>query len=321
MRKIMFLWLVVFIALYATQTFSPIDQIKVDGIVRDIVVHDQNLIIGTDNGKLQVYNYHTKHFIKEIVLPEVKDFVGDNVPARVYSVDNIEGRYLLLSDSGKSGYANLWIHENNTTIQLFGAEEKKAIIKARFIDKDHILLGYLSNEAALYEVQNKKERYRVQLSESKFSDFALNDDKSKAVYGCESGVLWVIAVQSGEKIKELRDINKDNTYKVSFQKDMISAAGQDRRGALYRYSSGRGDFIEGSFLIYATALSPNATQVAFSMDEQNNISIYDVPSKAKTALLSGQKSTLNTIIFIDETTLFSASDDNTVMMWKLKEKE
>ena len=68
---------------------------------------------------------------------------------------------------------------------------------------------------------------------------------------------------------------------MSFKKDTISAAGQDRRGALYRYSTGRGDFIEGNFLIYATGLSPNASQVAFAMDEQNDISVYDVQSKAK----------------------------------------
>ena len=54
------------------------------------------------------------------------------------------------------------------------------------------------------------------------------------------------------------------------------------------------------------------------MNEQNDIFIYNVSTKAKIAELKGQKSTLNTIIFKDETTLFSSSDDNTVMMWSLK---
>jgi len=54
------------------------------------------------------------------------------------------------------------------------------------------------------------------------------------------------------------------------------------------------------------------------MDEQNNIYIYNTRSKEQIALLKGQKSTLNAILFKDETRLFSASDDNTVMMWKIK---
>jgi WD40 repeat protein len=57
--------------------------------------------------------------------------------------------------------------------------------------------------------------------------------------------------------------------------------------------------------------------VAFVMDEKNNISIYSRSSKTKIAELQGQKSTLNNIIFKDENTLFSSSDDNTVMMWSL----
>jgi WD40 repeat protein len=230
----------------------------------------------------------------------------------------MQGRYLLLSDSGKGGYSDLWIHENNTTTQLVGAEDKKAIIKARFIDKEHILLGYLSNEAALFNVKTKKERYRLQLSESKFSDFALNEDRSQAAYSCESGVISIIDTKEGKVIRNLEGINLDNVYKIDFKNGIIAGAGQDRRGSIYNAKTGNGDFIEGSFLIYATGLSPSAQKVAFAMDEQNNISIYNVSSKAKIALLKGQKSTLNVIVFKDETTLFSASNDNTVMMWKIK---
>ena len=79
-------------------------------------------------------------------------------------------------------------------------------------------------------------------------------------------------------------------------------------------------FLYYVFLIYATGLSPSAKEVAFAMDEQNNISIYTRSSKSKIAELKGQKSTLNTIIFKDENILFSSSDDETVMMWSLNDK-
>jgi len=112
----------------------------------------------------------------------------------------------------------------------------------------------------------------------------------------------------------------DNVYKVDYKNGMIAAAGQDRRGAIYDVASGKGDYIQGNFLIYATALSPSARKVAFAMDENNDISIFNTMTKSKLAVLKGQKSTLNVIIFKDENKLYSASDDNTVMVWDLNKQ-
>lgn len=318
MKKIFIVLFLIMVWLQATEVFSPALEIGVNGTAKDMVLHEKELLIGTDNGVLQVYDYEAKVFIKTVTLPKVKDFMGDLIPPRVFSVDKIDGRYLLLSDSGKGGYVNLWIHENNVTTQLMDSSDKKAAIKARFINKEQILLGYLSNEAALFDIKSKKELYRVQLSESKFSDFALNEAKTKAVFSCESGVLNVIDTQTGKVFKVLEGLNVDNVYKVDFKQGIVSAAGQDRRAALYEVLMGTGEYIDASFLIYATGLSPSAKRVAFAMDEKNNISIYIRLNKVKIAELQGQKSTLNNIIFKDENTLFSSSDDNTVMMWKLK---
>ena len=127
----------------------------------------------------------------------------------------------------------------------------------------------------------------------------------------------VIDVKSGKILKELKGQNVDNVYRVDFKNGMVSGAGQDQRGSLYDVKSGKGEYIKGSFLIYSTALSPSASKVAFAMDEKNNISIFNTMTKSKTALLKGQKSTLNVIIFKDENRLYSASDDNTVMVWDL----
>lgn len=317
MKKILIVLLLSVAYLQGTEVFSPVLEIGINGTTKDMVLHEKELLIATDNGVVQVYDYESKVFIKTITLPGVQDFMGDMIPPRVFSVDKIDERYLLLSDSGKGGYVNLWIHENNVTTQLMDSSDKKAAIKARFINKDQILLGYLSNEAALFDVKNKKELYRVQLNESKFSDFALNEDRTEAVYACESGVLNVIDTHTGEVIKILEGLNVDNVYKVDFRQGIVSAAGQDRRGALYDVTMGTGEYIEGTFLIYATGISPSAKSVAFAMDEKNYISIYKRSNKAKIAELQGQKSTLNTILFKDEKTLFSSSDDNTVLMWKL----
>ena len=304
------------ISTWSISELSPIDTIEINGTAKDMVLSDEKLVIATDMGHIEIYRTKDNSKIEEISIPDVKDFMGDILPARVMSTDVINNKYLLLSDSGKGGYSNLYIYDNNLT-QLLSADDKDSIIKVRFIDEDHILFGFLSNEVALYDIKNRKEVYRVQLSESKFSDFVLNEDKSQVVFSCESGILNVVNVQDGKVIRELKGQNVDNVYRVDFKHEMVSGAGQDQRGSLYDTTTGKGSYIKGEFLIYSTALSPSAKKVIFSMDEKNNLSVYNTMSKSKIALLKGQKSTLNVILFKDEDVIYSASDDNTIMVWDL----
>ena len=299
------------------KNISPFATIKVDGGVKDMVLSKNKLIIGTDSGKLEVYNLKEKKITKKIQLPDIKDFMGDTIHTRVASVDFCEGRYAFLSDSGKGGYTNVWLHENNQTKKIISYEDKKTIIKLRFIDKDHLLFGFLGNEVSLYEISTKKYLYTKQLSESKFSDFAVNTDKTKAVFSNESGINFLIDVKNGKILKELKGQNVDNVYKIDFKKDYVSCAGQDRRGAYYNLLTGSNGYFKGNFLIYATALSPNEKRVAYAMDEDNSITIFNLSTKEKIAKLVGQKSTLNTIVFKDKNILFSASDDDNIMMWDL----
>lgn len=308
------------INVWSYSTLSPISSIEVNGTVKDMVLHNDSLVIATDMGHIEIYDINKNQKIQEIDIPDVTDFMGDVMPARVMSVDSITDKYLLLSDSGKGGYSNLYIYDGNLTQQL-SAKDKKAIIKARFVDDNHILFGFLSNEVALWNIKTKKELYRVQLSESKFSDFALNEDHTRVVFACESGVNNLVDVQSGKILAELKGQNLDNVYKVDFKHGTISGAGQDQRGSLYDAKSGKGSYIKGTFLIYGTALSPSAKKVIFAMDEQNNLSVYNTITHSKIALLKGQKSTLNVIIFKDENSIYSASDDSTIMIWNLNKKE
>ncbi len=317
MIKVFIAFCMGFVYLGATPVLPPVLEIPVNGTTKDMVLRGNELVIATDSGLVQVYNYERKEFTQKVALPKVKDFVGDLIDPRIFSVDKFKERYLMISDSGKGGYSNVWIHENNITTQLLSHTDKIAAIKARFITKEHILLGLLSNEAVLFDIESKKELFHVQLSESKFSDFTLNEAKTEAVFACESGVLNIIDTKTGIILKVLKSVNVDNVYKVDFKQNIISAAGQDRRAAVYDVLTGKGTYIKGSFLIYATGLSPSGNKVAFAMDEKNNISIYARTSKHKIAELQGQKSTLNTILFKDENVLFSGSDDNTVMMWEL----
>ena len=314
MKKIILFFL--FSLLLYAKDYTPIAQIKLDGAVKDMVLRGDKLCIGTDSGAMQVYDIKKDKFIKKIQLPKIKDFMGDSIDTRVNSLDYIDKRYILVSDSGINGYSNVMIVEGNITKNIISHQKHYQIVKVRFIDKDHILFALLSNELILYDLKNNKEIYKVQISESKFSDFALNDDKTQIASTCESGIIYIIDTKSGKIIKELKGLHVDNVFKVDFKKDIVSGAGQDRRASIYDVKSGSGEYIKAKFLVYATGLSPSSDRVAFAMDEENNIYIYKTLTKSLIAKLKGQKSTLNNIIFKDENTIFSSSEDDIVMKWK-----
>jgi len=317
MMKIFFTLMFMSLSLHATPILTPTWQLDVNASVKDMVLHDNTLVIGTDNGTLKVYDLKAKEFSKIISLPKVKDFVGDLMPPKVFSVDTVDNTYVLLSDSGEGGYVNVWIDENNKTTQIISAKDKKVIVKVRFVDTAHLLFGYLSNEVALYDIKSHKELYRVQLSESKFSDFALNETKEQVVFACESGVLNVVDVATGKIVQVLKGQNLDNVHMVDFKQETVSAAGQDRRGAMYDVTTGKGSYIASDFFIYATGLSPSTNIVAFTMDEDNIITVFNRNSKSKIAELKGQHSTLNSIQFQNEHTIFASSNNSIVMMWKI----
>ena len=141
---------------FAYSTLSPIASIDINGTAKDMVLSGNKLLVATDMGHIEIYDATSREKLQEIVIPDVKDFMGDITPARVMSTDVISDQYLLLSDSGKGGYSDLYLYKNSTLTKLLGAEDKEAIIKARFTDENHILLGYLSDEVALLDIATKK---------------------------------------------------------------------------------------------------------------------------------------------------------------------
>ncbi|WP_292655933.1 WD40 repeat domain-containing protein [Nitratifractor sp.] len=299
-------------------TLAPVRQIEADGAVNDIVLADGTLLMGTDHGSLQQVDLQSFKVTTLLHLPQVKDFMGDLIDDKVFSVDEKGGRFLILSDSGQGGFSDLRILENGKVTLLLGASDRQNIIKARFIDKNRILFATLGNEAVLYDIAAKKEIYRRQLNESKFSDFSLDAARKRAVFGGESGVLTVIDTASGKILKTLEHVHVDNIFSVDIRRDRIVAGGQDRRASYADLSTGEHGYFQSDFLVYAVALSPSARYAAYAMHDDNSITVYDLESKTPRYLLKGQKSILTRILFADEQTLFSASHDPMVMMWKLK---
>lgn len=297
---------------------SPRLVIQASGNVQNIVMHGETIVAGTNAGTLEVYNISDASLVKKITFEPIKDFTGETIAPKVFSVDALEGADTYLSVvQASSGARKLVIIEKGVLRELISDKENLFINKAKFIDSHRILIALMSNELILIDTKSAQKRYQVQINPSHFSDFALNESKSLVASSCESGEITVSDVNTGKTLYVLSGGNVDNVYKVDFKNQKILCAGQDRRGIIYDTRSKGYERFDGSFLIYAGALSPSAHLSAFAFNEQNDIVIFDVLTKAQKYTLKGQKSTLNTIVFVNEKELVSGSDDQFILIWRL----
>ena len=297
---------------------EPHKVLTASGNVKDVLVEANQLYAATDGGAIDIFDLENNELISKIAVPSFHDDIYDeNVTSKVYSIDKIGDKIVLLT-SYKGVKKRLYIYENKQLTEMKELDPNLMIIKVRFLDEHRVLLGLLSNELILYDVTQRKELYRIKLSESSFADMSLTKDKKEVVVGCESGIVYLVDTQSGKLKSVIQGVNRDKSYKVDIKNGLVLSAGQDSVGGLYNLSTKSFKTLKASFLIYAGILSADGTKAAYAFNEENEIIVVDTKDNQKEAyLLSGQKSTLNAILFRANNSLVSASDDEFIMLWKL----
>jgi len=316
MKKI-FLIFLLSVSLFSASITQADKQYISSGAVVDIVYKNNKLYSATDASCVDIFDVETKEILQKIKVDKITDFMGDIIDSKVYSVDVISDKILILSQA-KKGARRVHIYQNDTLELVLPYTKRLFIAKAKFIDENTILLGLLSNEIISYDIKKRKENYRIQVSQSKFSNFVLNEKKTEVIVADESGDLKIHQTKNGNFIKELRGQNLDNVFQVDTKNAIIATAGQDRRVVIYDTKSNSAYYKTASFLIYSVGLSPSGKLVGYACDENNNVKIFDTQTKSNIGTYGGNKMTLTNILFINEKEFFSASDDKTINYYKIK---
>ncbi len=308
--------LILLTSMYATEIQKPLEKFISSGAVTDIVYRDSKLYSATDASCVDIFDTKTKKIIQKIELPQIKDFMGDLIDSKVYSVDIINEKVLILSQAQR-GARRVHVYENGKLELFIPYTEGLFIAKAKFLDENTILLGLLSNEIISYDLTNKKENYRVPISQSKFSNFVLNEDKTEVIIADESGDLKIHNTKDASFIKELSGQNLDNVFQVDTKNTVIATAGQDRRVVIYNTKYNSSYYKHASFLVYSVGLSPSGKIAGYAADEDNNVALFNTRTKGKIGIYGGNKMTVSNILFIDEKEFFVASDDKTINFYKI----
>lgn len=305
------------LSLFSASLQMPHARFVSSGAVRDIVLADNKLYSATDAGCVDIFDMHTKNILSKIEVEKITDFMGDKIDAKIYSVDVLKEKILILSQ-GDSGFAQVYIHVDNKTQLLIGSSEMLSIAKAKFIDENTLLLALLSNELISYNIAKKEINYQIQVSQSKFSNFALNEKKDEVVTTDESGILKVFRLKDAKLLKTLKGQNLDNVFQVQNKNSIIVTAGQDRRIAVYNEKTNMANYKTSDFIVYTVGLSPSAKFVAYSSDEHNNVTLFERETQKELGHYGGTKMTPTNILFLNEDEFLVSSDDKVINLYKIK---
>jgi len=316
MRKTILITLLM-TSLFSSNIIMPDVKYKASGAVVDLVINGDKLYSATSAGVVDIFSIKSKKIIKQIKVPKIKDFMGDEVNSKVFSVDVIDKDILVLSQAAQ-GYRSVYINKNGKNETIIDLSNAMTIAKAKFLNKTTILLAMLSNEIVSYDIVKKKENWRMQASGARFSDFALSEDKSEVVVADESGELKICSTKDGKITKILTGQNLDNVFQVDYKNGIIATAGQDRRAVIYAVKFNSAYYKKADFLIYSAGLSPSGKLAGYASDENNNVTVFNTITQKVIGVYGGNKMTLTSIIFDGEKRFFSACDSNIINLYKIK---
>ena len=318
MIKYIVLILVFFTSLYAQKLVEPEYVYSISsGLVTDVLSKDAKLYAATDVGNVEIFDTKSKELINTISLDKIKDFMGDEVNSKIFSLDMLHKKLLILSqDTG--GYSRVHIFSDGKLTSIISKDDRLNIIKAKFINDTTIVIALISNDIISFDINTKKKNWITQASMSKFSSFALNNSRDLVAIADESGEVHLLSTKDGSKTKTLSGQNVDNIFSIAFRGDVVLTGGQDRRAGVYNVKTGKGYHKSSNFFVYGVGLSPSGAIGAYSSDLKNDVTLFHTKTREPIAKYKSNKAIVNSIYFINENEFFINSSSKSVRYYKVK---
>ena len=315
MRLLTLLILFCLITVFAKE-ITPYKYVQASEAVSDFEKVGNILIIGTEEGIIDIYDLKKDKRIDQVKLPKFKNILGDYMRSLILSVDYANERLLFVSRV-LDGWRELYIYEDKTLTKLIDKTEKMTLQEVKFVDAQRAVIMTMSNELILFDIKAKKILYRKQLNYASFSDIVLDEEHKYLYTSDETPMITKIEINSGKIVDKYRKANKRDIFSIDYKNKMLLSGGKDKRVILYETPE-KYKMTKGEFFIYGVSLNPDASKAAFVKNEESTISVIDTETMKETDLLLGHKQTIIKIDFYTDNELITADEDDRLMFWKLE---
>lgn len=319
--------------LWAAPVIVPSSKVQIlhtQDIITRLVLFERYLFVGDSQGGIGVYEFDKNRRVRKVEqyhLASIRDYFGNEIPTRIFDIATFDGKLLYVLAEGSQGSKEIVKIAKGMPAQVLWKTQRSPT-RLIAVDKNKLAVGFLSNEVGIFDLVKADFDYVVHPSLAGFSDMCVG--KPYIFSTDESGAVNVLDISNGNVLKKLDLVNKDNNYQIATSHNdtqgIILTAGTDKQMGIYSYELKQDahDFhiqkaqsIKGEFLIYAVGISPQAKRAAYSKNEQNDIAIVSLLDLQEQFILRGSTSLLNSLIFYDENTLISSSDDKNIIIWKI----
>jgi len=314
--KNILLILVLFFTFISAKEITPYKYVKASEAVTDFVKVDNLLIIGTEEGIIDVYDLEKDELIDQIKLPKVQNIFGNDIRSLITSVDYYQGKIIFIKRL-LSGYHELYLYENKKLTKLLDESRYFSLKKVKFVNEQSVIIAFMSNEIMLYDLKNRKIVYKKLYNLASLSDMIFDEKREYVFTADETPQISKIDILTGKVVQKYFKANKRDIFSIDYKNGKLLSGGKDRRVILYQTPE-KYTMTKGDFFIYDVALNPDATKAAFVKNEENDISVIDTASMEEIMLLKGHKQTIIKIDFHTSNELISADEDDQLMFWRLE---
>jgi len=172
--KNILLILVLFFTIVSAKEITPYKYVQASEAVTDFVKVDNLLIIGTEEGIIDIYDLKKDELIDQIKLPKVKNIFGNDIRSLITSVDYHQGKIIFIKRL-LSGYHELYLYENKKLIKLIDASQYFSLKKVKFVNEKSAIIAFMSNEIMLYDLKNRKIVYKKLYNLASLSDIVFDE--------------------------------------------------------------------------------------------------------------------------------------------------
>ncbi len=298
----------------ATPTEGPAAEFQVEGIVTDFSVEGNRLYVGTDMGRIEIFDLKRMKLIGRIPLPPVTTPRGGRIPSRVQSVDVRKGR-VLVTTMGKGGYRVVWLLGPEGARKLVDESQKLILKEARFADDERVAMVTFGAEFAVCSLGERSLIRRKQIGQSTVGDMA-TEEENRTVIADESGAVSIVDTRSGAVVERLPTKHMDPVHSVAYAAGVTLSGGQDRK--VFVTFKGRSSPISAGFPVFCVGISPDGKVGAYTRGDEQLIRLFDTATGRTMKDLKGHRALIHRILFLEDGRLISAERGPMLLMWRWK---
>ncbi|MBW2294401.1 MAG: hypothetical protein JRG94_19135 [Deltaproteobacteria bacterium] len=312
---------VAFAAASDAKAQHPLVSIRADHMVIDLIMLGNELLVGTQSGRVDVYDRTTGDALAPLYFEPAASGEGFAPTVRSLAIAPGGAELAVVTSDGMLRRFALKLGAGAAEARLMSERKFPSLMVARYLDDRRILLGDMRGELALVDTQTGVELHRRQLDYDPIYAMELSPDRSLLALAFRSSRVQIVEPASGETQQVLKG-HLDSVFDLEWISDHeLATASKDKQ--LYVWDLRDSDprprsLYHGDHYITALGIDRIGGRLALPLDGFD-VGLLTLRDQQIEQRLEGHTAPVQRLLFFDRgRQLISAGYDARVFVWELE---